>query len=134
MKFTNQIMFVVLNWLEIAGLSLLFWKIRNIPNELNIKKEVQSVLIFWSTFSVLYFIFQLIWSKLDEIDNKDLRETLAILIFAAIQLRNLSALFATTLFSLYTLHIHPEKAYPKTIEGKLEALDFDTMLTSPISF
>ena len=49
-------------------------------------------------------------------------------------MRNLSALFATTLFSLYTLHIHPEKAYPKTIEGKLEALDFDTMLTSPLSF
>jgi hypothetical protein len=40
MKFTNQIMFVILNWLEIAGLSFLFWKIRNIQNELNIKKEV----------------------------------------------------------------------------------------------
>jgi hypothetical protein len=40
MKFTNQIMFIILNWFEIAGLSLLFWKIRNIQNELNIKKEV----------------------------------------------------------------------------------------------
>lgn len=30
--------------------------------------------------------------------------------------------------------MHPEDAYPKTIEGKLEALDFDTMLNSPISF
>ena len=136
LKFTNQIMFVVLNWFEIAGLSVLFWIIRNIQNELNIKKEVQSVLIFWSTFSVLYFIFQLIWSKLDEknIKEKEHRRILSYLIFGAIQLRNLSALFATTLFSIYTVVRHPEKSYPKTIEGKLEALDFDTMLTSPISF
>ena len=38
------------------------------------------------------------------------------------------------MFSIHTLHMHPEDAYPKTIEGKLEALDFDTMLNSPISF
>jgi hypothetical protein len=48
--------------------------------------------------------------------------------------RNLSALFATTLFSLYTLYFNPDAAYPKTLEGKLEALDFDTMMSSNISF
>lgn len=38
------------------------------------------------------------------------------------------------MFSIYTLVRHPEKAYPKTIEGKLEALDFDLVLASPTSF
>jgi hypothetical protein len=30
--------------------------------------------------------------------------------------------------------MNPDKAYPKQIEGKLEALDFDTMLSSSKPF
>jgi len=90
------------------------------------------VLIFWGTFSVIYFILQLIYSKLDA--NQPEKLTVNILIQISLQLRNLSALFATTLYSLYTLHFNPESAYPRTVEGKLEALDFDTMMTSEISF
>lgn len=40
MKLTNEIMFVVLNWAEIIGFAFLFWIIRNIKNELNVKREV----------------------------------------------------------------------------------------------
>ena len=39
-KFTNQIMFIIINWAEIIGLAILYWFIRNIKNELNIKREV----------------------------------------------------------------------------------------------
>ena len=63
-----------------------------------------------------------------------MRYALRLSIFIAIQVRNLSTLFATTLFSIYTLVLHPEKSYPKIIEGKLEALDFDLVLQSPLSF
>jgi hypothetical protein len=38
------------------------------------------------------------------------------------------------MFSIHTYVRHPEKAYPKTLEGKLEALDFDLVLTSPLCF
>jgi hypothetical protein len=43
-------------------------------------------------------------------------------------------LFATTFLSLYMVLRHPEKTYPKTIEGKYEAFDFDLVLTSPLCF
>lgn len=46
----------------------------------------------------------------------------------------MSTLFATTMYSIYTFLRHPEKSYPKSIEGKYEALDFDLVLTSPLSF
>lgn len=55
MKLTNSIMFVVLNWAEVAGFALLFWLIRGIKNELNVKREVQVVLLCWGLFSVIYF-------------------------------------------------------------------------------
>lgn len=46
----------------------------------------------------------------------------------------MSTLFATTSLSLYMVRRHPEKTYPKTIEGKYEAFDFDLVLTSPLCF
>jgi hypothetical protein len=59
MKLTNSIMFVVLNWAEIVGFAMLFWFVRNIKNELNVKREVQAVLLSWGIFSVLYFFLQI---------------------------------------------------------------------------
>jgi hypothetical protein len=40
MKLTNALMFIILNWIEIIGFALLFWFIRKIKNELNVKREV----------------------------------------------------------------------------------------------
>jgi hypothetical protein len=56
------------------------------------------------------------------------------MIFLSIIMRNLSTLFATTMFSIYTMVMHPERAYPKYLEGKLEALDFDLVLSSSLPF
>jgi len=57
-----------------------------------------------------------------------------LLIYISILLRNFTTLCATTMFSIYTMIRHPERAYPKNIEGKLEALDFDLVLSSSLSF
>lgn len=43
-------------------------------------------------------------------------------------MRNLSTLLATTMFSIITVLKNPNKVYPKNIEGKLDALDFDIVL------
>lgn len=40
MQLTNALMFIILNWIEIIGFALLFWFIRKIKNELNVKREV----------------------------------------------------------------------------------------------
>jgi hypothetical protein len=55
LKLTNSIIFVLLNWGEVIGFALLFWLVRNIKNELNVKTEVQAVLLFWTVFSIIYF-------------------------------------------------------------------------------
>ena len=56
MKVINEVMYVFLNWAEIIGFALLFWLVRNIKNELNVKREVQAVLLFWGFFSLIYFV------------------------------------------------------------------------------
>jgi hypothetical protein len=83
MRLTNSLMFILLNWIEIIGFALLFWIIRKIKNELNVKREVQIVLIFWSVFSIIYFSMQIASEKLpaNQIDKK---ETYQYVIFFAI--------------------------------------------------
>ena len=68
MKLTNAIIFVVLDWAEIVGFALLFWFVRNIKNELNVKREVQAVLLSWGIFSVIYFFLQVNLNKTPEND------------------------------------------------------------------
>lgn len=46
----------------------------------------------------------------------------------------MSALFATTLFSIHMLWKHPDKVYPRMLEGKLLALDLEMILESQIPF
>jgi hypothetical protein len=53
-----------------------------------------------------------------------------LLIYISIILRNFTTLCATTMFSIYTLIRYPERVYPKNIEGKMEALDFELVLKS----
>jgi len=59
LKLTNSIIFVLLNWGEVIGFALLFWLVRNIKNELNVKTEVQAVLVLWTVFSIIYFSLQI---------------------------------------------------------------------------
>jgi len=80
MKLTNALMFIILNWIEIIGFALLFWLIRKIKNELNVKREIQIVLLLWSVFSIIYFSMQIASEKLPE----DTKKTYQYVIFFAI--------------------------------------------------
>jgi hypothetical protein len=60
MYIINNLSFILLSWSEIFGFGLLYWLIRDIRNELNMKREVQAILIFWTFFSLLYFILNLV--------------------------------------------------------------------------
>ena len=133
MQEANSIIFVFLNWMEIIGFAFLFWMVRNIKNELNVKIELQTILIFWTFFSIIYFSLNVTLQDINPDDSEKILE-IKMLIFIAIILRNLSTLLATTMFSIYTMIRHPDKQYPKQIEGKLEALDFDLVLTSSLPF
>ena len=56
----NLINFVFVNWALVVGYVLIYWKIRNIRNELNIKKEIAIIMVAWVIFSMIYFILNLI--------------------------------------------------------------------------
>jgi hypothetical protein len=40
LKLTNNMVFIIFSWLEILGFIAIFWMIRNIRNEINIKREI----------------------------------------------------------------------------------------------
>jgi hypothetical protein len=49
-------------------------------------------------------------------------------------MRNISAFFATTLYSIYLYKRHPEKSYPVLFEGKMMAMDFEYVFESELPF
>lgn len=51
----NICSFIAINWSQVLILTILCYKIINIKDELNIKKELVLIIIIWITFSVLYF-------------------------------------------------------------------------------
>lgn len=59
MQEANSLVFVIINWFEIAGFAFAFWMVRNIKNELNVKVEIYFILIFWTLFSVFYFVMNI---------------------------------------------------------------------------
>ena len=85
-------------------------------------------------FSVLYFALNIVYEQ-DDYENTTMSQSkIRTVIFYAIQLKNVTAFFSTTLFSIYMLKRNPEKAYPRLLEGKTHAYDFDMVMTSSISF
>lgn len=136
MKTINEFSFVIVNYLELLGFLIIWWLIRNIRNDLNIKMEVTVAIIFWALFSMIYFILSIVLKLTDTnktIDSKEYKNNSTI-IFTIILLRDYSVLFATTLFSLYMLIIKPHKTYPRLFEGKLIVLDSETALNSCTPF
>lgn len=82
--------------------------------------------MFWTIFSICYFSLNIFLQTLPQEDER--KNTIKLLIFLALMFRNISTLFATTMYSIYSMIRHPDRAYPKNLEGKLEALDFDLVL------
>ncbi len=52
---TNISIFFIVNWAQTLTLVMLMWKIRNVKDELNLKKELYLVIGIWLVFSLLYF-------------------------------------------------------------------------------
>ena len=103
---TNQLMFIIVNWVELAYLYYIYRKLKaRRQTQLNIFIEVYFAAILWMFFSVFYFgcvIFSQ-YSKNDK-DGKDdesLQTTLRIMGTVGIQLRNLLTFWTTTLFTLH---------------------------------
>jgi hypothetical protein len=127
LRLSNNISFIILNWLELLGFVIVYWLIRNIRNELNILREVQVIIISWGVSSMVYFSLNLY--KVN--DNAD---TFGKAIFGSILFKNTAAFLGTTIFSIYILIRYPEKGYPILYEGKISACDFDMVFKSQIPF
>jgi len=49
--------FIFINWLEIVGMFMVFYRLRKIEmNKLNIKTEIKLATQIWTLFSVFYFV------------------------------------------------------------------------------
>jgi hypothetical protein len=53
----NFCSFIVINWIEILILIIVCYKIIDIKDEINIKKELVIIIIVWTGFSLFYFSF-----------------------------------------------------------------------------
>ncbi len=53
---TNLSIFFFVNWLQTIILVGLMWQIRNVKDELNLKKELYIVIAIWIIFSLAYFL------------------------------------------------------------------------------
>ena len=136
----NIYVFIVVNWVFLSSLVLIYWKIRNIRNELNIKKEILFVMFAWGFFSLLYYSLNVLLRAFIHSDLSDpYQDTMAkfytsCFLFAIVLSRNLFTLLAQTYFSLKMLFVHPERNYPLLYEGKLIAMDFDLILDTEEPF
>jgi len=52
----NLVIFFFVNWLQTLILVLLLYSIRNVKDELNLKKELSIVIAMWLVFSLSYFM------------------------------------------------------------------------------
>ena len=95
---TNQIVFVVYNWIELIILIYMLYKIRNIKDELNIQSELTLIIIMWVFFSTVYFVTQQVQLSRLNVHNDQLEMLTKWIIFTAIELRNLSNTFISFCF------------------------------------
>ena len=53
---SNLCIFFIVNWAQTLVLVLLLYKIRNVKDELNLKKELSIIIALWLIFSLSYFL------------------------------------------------------------------------------
>lgn len=113
----------------------MLYKIKNIKDELNIKIEINILVILWLIFSMIYFVTNTIYDKQKHDAYEDLEslDTLSRaqvwIIFSAIMLRNLSSIFVSTLF-VYLVIKNSDLHYPADYESPHIVFDFDLVLES----
>jgi uncharacterized membrane protein len=102
---TNQVIFEVVNWAELV---FLYFTTRRCmllkQDQLNIKNELIITTLSWIGFSILYFACNIMI-------NQSEGNSLRILVFSGILLRNLFTFYATTLMTLYAIKFKEQVEY-----------------------
>lgn len=57
----NKCSFVIFNFAELVVLLYMLVKIKNIKDELNIKVEINILILLWLIFSIIYFVTNTIY-------------------------------------------------------------------------
>jgi predicted neutral ceramidase superfamily lipid hydrolase len=84
---------------QTISLVILMWQIRNVKDELNLKKELYIVIAIWIVFSLFYFAAL----QIDMNSSKDQDKFESQMIFAFIQVRNLLSFSVQTYFCHQTI-------------------------------
>lgn len=91
---TNQVAFVLINYLELLFIVLTWMKLRKVKkDQLNIKNEFEMITFGWTAFSIFYFISVQVGNNIEDKASVKVAQILGIV---CIQLRNLVAFLAQT--------------------------------------
>jgi hypothetical protein len=81
---TNLCVFFSVNWAQTLILVLLLYTIRNVKDELNLKKELTVIIGIWLVFSLLYFLSLQIEISHNGMQNDPVVDFVSIFIFLLI--------------------------------------------------
>jgi hypothetical protein len=113
-----------LNWIELLGLGIMIWKIKDIKDELNIRHELVVISSVWFVFSFLYIMGRYI-------SNNEYSRGTNIIFFTFVLIRNLSRISITTAFSIYQLR-NDKYNMRISVDSPYALMDFDTVIVSVI--
>lgn len=97
----NKITFISVNFIELMLLIIILYNIKDIKDELNIKVELNLLIILWLMFSMIYFITNNVFDAEEYYDdpvNKKFNPTRAWIIFCAVTGRNTSIILVSTIY------------------------------------
>ena len=135
----NQLVFIIVNWVELAYLYVIYRKLKTRrQTQLNIFIEVYFAAILWMSFSVFYFVMNIVGLYHTDSDDdggrkKDFYQLLGTF---GIQLRNLFTFWTTTLFTLHHAYYRNDIQYEQDtrIYSKLSSLNLEVIMTHTLPF
>lgn len=130
----NEIVFLFVNWLELAYLYYTWMKLKRVKqDQLNIKNEIQLITIWWIGFSFIYFIFVLL-PDMDQ-SNYEAQQFIIIAGMVGIQARNIFTFLTQTLLTLHQVYSKKQVEYGNDfLRGKLKLLDLNIIMNHQLTF
>ncbi|CDW85713.1 UNKNOWN [Stylonychia lemnae] len=122
----NICTFIIVNWLQTLVLILLFYRLRNIKDELNIKQEIRIIIIIWISFSLAYFI-TLQYQQYHQDENNNATR---VAIFCFILLRNIGSVSVSTYFCYFMVN-NPVLSYSKP-DYPTQLFDFEEAILESV--
>lgn len=101
MATANKITFICVNFVELMLLIVMLYKIKDIKDELNIKVELNFLIILWLLFSMIYFISNNVFDAQETYEDPmdyGYSPARAWIIFSAILIRNISIILVSTIY------------------------------------